>query len=31
MLTGDVIKDEAVRTSHRYESAPDIILFKVCL
>lgn len=30
MLTGDAIKDEAVRVSHRYESAPDIILFKVC-
>lgn len=30
MLTGDTNKDEAVRTSHRYESAPDIILFKVC-
>lgn len=30
MLTGDTSKDEAVRASHRYESAPDIILFKVC-
>lgn len=30
MLTGDTNKDEAVRSSHRYESAPDIILFKVC-
>lgn len=30
MLTGDVGKDEAVRASHKYESAPDIILFKVC-
>lgn len=29
MLTGDPIKDEGVRSSHRYESAPDIILFKV--
>ncbi|RVW53979.1 hypothetical protein CK203_072976 [Vitis vinifera] len=29
MLTGDTNKDEAVRSSHRYESAPDIILFKV--
>ncbi|KAL0330309.1 UNVERIFIED_CONTAM: hypothetical protein Sradi_5017600 [Sesamum radiatum] len=29
MLTGDLKKDEAVRSSHRYESAPDIILFKV--
>ncbi|KAL0330308.1 UNVERIFIED_CONTAM: hypothetical protein Sradi_5017500 [Sesamum radiatum] len=28
MLTGDLKKDEAVRSSHRYESAPDIILFK---
>lgn len=29
MLTGDPIKDDAVRVSHRYESAPDITLFKV--
>lgn len=29
MLTGDPKKDEVVRSSHRYESAPDIILFKV--
>lgn len=29
MLTGDPMKDEGVRSSHRYESAPDIILFKV--
>lgn len=29
MLTGDIRKDEAVRSSHRYESSPDIILFKV--
>ncbi|KAL5975523.1 hypothetical protein ACLOJK_019847 [Asimina triloba] len=28
MLTGDQMKDDAVRSSHRYESAPDIILFK---
>ncbi|PSS01176.1 hypothetical protein CEY00_Acc22534, partial [Actinidia chinensis var. chinensis] len=28
MLTGDPTKDDAVRSSHRYESAPDIILFK---
>ncbi|KAK9273630.1 hypothetical protein L1049_018440 [Liquidambar formosana] len=28
MLTGDTSKDEVVRCSHRYESAPDIILFK---
>lgn len=31
MLTGDAEKDEAVRSSHRYESAPDIILFKALL
>ena len=30
MLTGDAIKDESVRASHKYESAPDITLFKVC-
>ena len=29
MLTGDAGKDEVVRASHRYESSPDIILFKV--
>lgn len=29
MLTGDADKDEVVRASHRYESSPDIILFKV--
>lgn len=29
MLTGDPLKDENIRSSHRYESAPDIILFKV--
>lgn len=29
MLTGDSTKDEAVRASQRYESAPDITLFKV--
>lgn len=29
MLTGDTIKDDVVRVSHRYESAPDITLFKV--
>ncbi|GER40378.1 zinc finger protein, partial [Striga asiatica] len=28
MLTGDLKKDEPVRFSHRYESAPDITLFK---
>ncbi|VVA15000.1 Hypothetical predicted protein [Prunus dulcis] len=31
MLTGDSTKDEAVRASHRYESAPDITLFKALL
>ncbi|MFS8030630.1 hypothetical protein Hanom_Chr17g01536291 [Helianthus anomalus] len=31
MLTGDILKDEAVRSSHHYESAPDIILFKELL
>ncbi|CAA2970357.1 Zn2+-binding, contains FYVE domain [Olea europaea subsp. europaea] len=31
MLTGDPKKDEVVRSSHRYESAPDIILFKALL
>ncbi|KAJ8763794.1 hypothetical protein K2173_003576 [Erythroxylum novogranatense] len=31
MLTGDSKKDEAVRASHRYESAPDITLFKALL
>ncbi|XP_062022257.1 uncharacterized protein LOC133738693 isoform X1 [Rosa rugosa] len=31
MLTGDPLKDEAVRASHRYESAPDITLFKALL
>ncbi|WCJ29790.1 hypothetical protein M5689_011402 [Euphorbia peplus] len=31
MLTGDASKDEAVRAAHRYESAPDIILFKALL
>jgi zinc finger FYVE domain-containing protein 26 len=29
VLTGDTVKDEAVRSSHRYESAPSSILFKV--
>jgi len=29
MLTGDPPKDEGIRSSHRYESAPDITLFKV--
>lgn len=31
VLTGDTSKDDAVRSSHRYESAPDIILFKALL
>ncbi|XP_071701623.1 uncharacterized protein [Rutidosis leptorrhynchoides] len=31
MLTGDINKDEIVRSSHHYESAPDIILFKELL
>ncbi|GMI81443.1 hypothetical protein like AT2G25730 [Hibiscus trionum] len=31
MLTGDAGKDEAVRASHKYESSPDIFLFKALL
>ncbi|KAI4316248.1 hypothetical protein L6164_024246 [Bauhinia variegata] len=31
MLTGDPIKDESIRSSHRYDSAPDITLFKALL
>lgn len=31
ILTGDPVKDEAVRSSHRYESAPDITLCKALL
>ncbi|KAF3778358.1 hypothetical protein EJ110_NYTH43674 [Nymphaea thermarum] len=31
VLTGDKNKDDAVRVSHRYESAPDITLFKALL
>ncbi|KAI9106384.1 hypothetical protein K1719_021912 [Acacia pycnantha] len=31
MLTGDPNKDESIRSSHRYESAPDITLFKALL
>uniref|UniRef100_A0A1J3CB32 ZFYVE26-like TPR repeats domain-containing protein n=1 Tax=Noccaea caerulescens TaxID=107243 RepID=A0A1J3CB32_NOCCA len=31
MLTGQTAKDEAVRASHKYESTPDIILFKALL
>eukprot|EP01018_Ginkgo_biloba_P037319 Gb_14991 [translate_table: standard] len=31
VLTGDPVKDDGVRNSHRYESAPDIILFKALL
>lgn len=30
VLTGDPAKDDVVRNSHRYESAPSSILFKVC-
>lgn len=29
VLTGDPNKDNAIRLSHRYETAPDITLFKV--
>ncbi|XP_050212300.1 uncharacterized protein LOC126662368 isoform X2 [Mercurialis annua] len=31
MLTGDASKDQAVRAAHKFESAPDIILFKALL
>ncbi|VVB09017.1 unnamed protein product [Arabis nemorensis] len=31
MLSGQTTKDEAVRVSHKYESTPDIILFKALL
>ncbi|CAL0305695.1 unnamed protein product [Lupinus luteus] len=31
MLTGDPLKDESIRLSHRYESSPDITLFKALL
>jgi zinc finger FYVE domain-containing protein 26 len=31
VLTGDPTKDDGVRKSHRYESAPSSILFKVQL
>ncbi|KAG6474190.1 uncharacterized protein LOC122028060 isoform X1 [Zingiber officinale] len=31
VLTGDQNKDNAVRTSHRYETSPDITLFKALL
>ena len=31
VLTGDPDKDDATRSSHRYETSPDITLFKVCL
>ncbi|ESQ46699.1 hypothetical protein EUTSA_v10000005mg [Eutrema salsugineum] len=31
MLSGQTTKDEAVRASHKYESTPDIILFKALL
>ena len=29
ILTGDGSKDAALRSSHKYESAPNIVLFKV--
>ena len=31
VLTGDPDKDDTTRSSHRYETSPDITLFKVCL
>lgn len=31
ILTGDPVKDDAVRLSHRYESSPDVILFEALL
>ncbi|KAJ0232457.1 Zinc finger FYVE domain protein [Hirschfeldia incana] len=31
MLTGETTKDEAVRASHKFESTPDIVLFKALL
>ncbi|XP_064990639.1 uncharacterized protein LOC135628052 isoform X1 [Musa acuminata AAA Group] len=31
VLTGDPIKDNVVRASHRYETSPDITLFKALL
>ncbi|RRT42917.1 hypothetical protein GW17_00023825 [Ensete ventricosum] len=31
VLTGDPIKDNAVRASHRYETSPDITLFKALI
>ncbi|KAK1298842.1 Glucan endo-1,3-beta-glucosidase 12 [Acorus calamus] len=31
VLSGDPIKDDAVRLSHRYESSPDVIPFKLPL
>ncbi|KAK1298984.1 hypothetical protein QJS10_CPB14g00978 [Acorus calamus] len=31
VLSGDPIKDDAVRLSHRYESSPDVIPFKALL
>jgi hypothetical protein len=30
VLTGDPIKDDTTRSCHRYETSPDITLFKVC-
>lgn len=29
VLTGDMIKDDEIRSAHRYSSSPDITLFKV--
>lgn len=29
ILTGDTNKDNAIRSAHKFESSPDIILFKV--
>ncbi|KAJ7536047.1 hypothetical protein O6H91_12G054900 [Diphasiastrum complanatum] len=31
VLTGDPLKDDAVRSSHRYESAPSFVLFQAIL
>ncbi|KAI0493860.1 hypothetical protein KFK09_023985 [Dendrobium nobile] len=31
VLTGDAIKDDVVRSSHKYETSPDITLFKALL
>jgi zinc finger FYVE domain-containing protein 26 len=29
VLTGDLVKDDEIRSAHRYTSSPDIALFKV--